>query len=149
MKMVEEFVLLLADAAIEFLRAQKSFSTQKLQYVFEGVEYGEPISDNRMRMALKKIGYDGIMDIYGFRSSLRTILSELNVEEKLGCSKEVLSLCIDHRLRNVVKSDQSYQIAKFEKAKRDIFEYWHSKIIEWGAQNFIKIYRNLILKYKK
>ena len=134
MKMGEEFILPLTDAAIEFLRTQKSFSTQKSQYVFEGVKYGEPISDNSMRMALKKIGYDGIMDMHGFRSSLRTILSELNVEEKLGFSEEVLSLCIDHRLRNVVKSDQSYQRAKFENAKREIFEYWHSKIIEWGLK---------------
>jgi hypothetical protein len=71
------------------------------------------------------------MDMHGFRSSLRTILSELNVEERISFSEEVPSLCIDHRLRNVVKSGQSYQRAKFEKAKREVFEYWHSKITAW------------------
>ncbi|MGG7074055.1 tyrosine-type recombinase/integrase [Campylobacter sp. 9BO] len=134
MKMGQSFILPLTDEAIAFLKEQKQYNKQHSGYVFEGVKHGAPISDNSMRLALKRLGYDGKMDIHGFRSSLRTILSELNVDEKLGFSEEVLSLCIDHRLRNVIKSDESYQRAKFEKAKREIFDFWHKKLNKWGVK---------------
>ncbi|MBE2985428.1 tyrosine-type recombinase/integrase [Campylobacter sp. RM9344] len=134
MKMGETFILPLTDEAIEFLQTQKMYNRQNSGFIFEGVKHGAPISDNSMRMMLKKLGYDGKMDVHGFRSSLRTILSELNFEEKLGFTEEILSLCIDHKLRNIIKSDESYQRAKFEKAKREVFEYWHKRLREWGLK---------------
>ncbi|WP_172201913.1 site-specific integrase [Campylobacter sp. RM16188] len=133
MKMKEEFIIPLTDTAIELLKTIPSY-TIKQGYLFRGAKHNAPISDNSMRMGLKRLGYDGEMDMHGFRSSFRTIISELNYTEKLGFTEEVMSLCIDHRFRKTIKSDESYHRAKFESGKREIFEYWHEKLREFGLK---------------
>ena len=133
MKMKEGFTIPLTDTAIKLLKSLPTYMNKR-GYLFKGVISGKPISDNSMRMGLKRLGYSDEMDMHGFRSSFRTIMSELNYKEKLGFTEEIMSLCIDHKFRKAIKSDESYNRAKFEDGKKEVFTYWHGKLLEWGLK---------------
>lgn len=133
MKMGESFTIPLTDMAVKLLEGLPTYMNKR-GYLFKGVMVGKPISDNSMRMGLKRLGYSDEMDMHGFRSSFRTIMSELNYKEKLGFTEEIMSLCIDHKFRKAIKSDESYNRARFEDGKKDVFTYWHNRLLEWGLK---------------
>lgn len=134
MKMGEDFVLPLTDTAIRFLKKVRTYDRPDREYIFSHLGYHTPMSDGTMRMALIRMGFKGEVHMHGFRSTFRTMMSEMNFEKKLGFTEEVLSLCIDHKFRKVVRSDESYHRAKFEDGKRKAFNYWHKKLREWGLE---------------
>lgn len=133
MKMGEDFILPLTDTAIKFLRSLPTYGKNE-EFLFRGANAGKPMSDNTMRMAVIRLGFKGVVDMHGFRSTFQTLMSEINYTEKLGFSKQVLSLCLDHQLRHKVKSDKAYNRARYEQGKRDIFEYWHKFLVKWGLK---------------
>ncbi|WP_169941583.1 site-specific integrase [Campylobacter sp. RM15925] len=133
MKMGEDFILPLTDTAIKFLRSLPTYGKNE-EFLFRGANAGKPMSDNTMRMAVIRLGFKGVVDMHGFRSTFQTLMSELNYTEKLGFSEQVLSLCLDHQLRHKVKSDKAYNRAKYEQGKRDVFEYWHKFLVKWGLK---------------
>ena len=87
-------------------------------WVFPGVRTnGEPMSENTINAALRRLGYDRTMlTAHGFRSMASTMLHER------GWPSDVIERQLSHAERNAVKA--AYNHAEHLPARRDMMQAW-------------------------
>src|SRR5207248_1836163 len=92
--------------------------TGRSSWVFPGVRTnGEPMSENTVNAALRRLGYDRTMlTAHGFRSMASTMLHER------GWPSDVIERQLSHSERNAVKA--AYNHAEHLPARRKMMQAW-------------------------
>jgi integrase len=131
-----DFILPLPDQVITILEEVKQFSGDG-KYVFPSFRGKDnPMSDNTLISALRRMGYskDELVP-HSFRSIFSTIAYEKqNVSQEDGghiFSSEVIESLLAHQEKNKVKS--AYNRAEYKKAKRELM-CWYAEHLE-GIKN--------------
>jgi len=103
--------------AVEILRELEPL-TRKARWVFPGVRTnGEPMSENTVNAALRRLGYDRTMiTAHGFRGMASTLLHEC------GWPSDVIERQLSHSERNAVKA--AYNHAEHLPARRQMMQAW-------------------------
>jgi len=107
----------LATQAVEVLRVLQPL-TERSRWLFPGNRSnGEPMSENTINAALRRMGYDRTMlTAHGFRGMASTMLHER------GWSSDVIERQLSHAERNAVKA--AYNHAEHLPARRDMMQAW-------------------------
>ncbi len=107
----------LPTQAVSILRELQAL-TGRGCWVFPGVRTnGEPMSENTVNAALRRLGYDRTMiTAHGFRGMASTLLHEL------GWSSDVIERQLSHAERNAVKA--AYNHAEHLPARRKMMQTW-------------------------
>ena len=104
--------------------------TGSSRWVFPGVRTnGEPMSENTVNAALRRLGYDRTMiTAHGFRGMASTLLHEC------GWSSDVIERQLSHAERNAVKA--AYNHAEHLPARRKMMQAWadHLDSLRNGAK---------------
>lgn len=118
----------LAAQAVSILRELEPL-TGKSTWVFPGVRTnGEPMSENTVNAALRRLGYDRTMiTAHGFRGMASTLLHEC------GWPSDVIERQLSHAERNAVKA--AYNHAEHLPARRKMMQAWadHLDTLRAGA----------------
>jgi len=119
----------LATQAVSILRELQTL-TGKSRWVFPGVRTnGEPMSENTVNAALRRLGYDRTMiTAHGFRGMASTLLHEC------GWPSDVIERQLSHAERNAVKA--AYNHAEHLPARRTMMQTWadHLDSLRKGGQ---------------
>jgi integrase len=107
----------LAKQAVRILAELKPL-TDRSSWVFPGVRTnGEPMSDNTINAALRRLGYDRTtLTAHGFRGMASTMLHEQ------GWASDVIERQLSHAERNSVKA--AYNHAEHLPARRKMMQVW-------------------------
>ena len=107
----------LATQAVSILRELQAL-TGKSRWVFPGIRTnGEPMSENTVNAALRRLGYDRTMiTAHGFRGMASTLLHEC------GWPSDVIERQLSHAERNAVKA--AYNHAEHLPARRKMMQAW-------------------------
>ena len=107
----------LATQAVSILSELQAL-TGKSSWVFPGVRTnGEPMSENTVNAALRRLGYDRTMiTAHGFRGMASTLLHEC------GWPSDVIERQLSHAERNAVKA--AYNHAEHLPARRKMMQAW-------------------------
>ena len=107
----------LAKQAVRILAELKPL-TERSAWVFPGVRTnGEPMSDNTVNAALRRLGYDRTtLTAHGFRGMASTMLHEQ------GWASDVIERQLSHAERNSVKA--AYNHAEHLPARRKMMQAW-------------------------
>ena len=107
----------LAKQAVRILAELKPL-TDRSAWVFPGVRTnGEPMSDNTINAALRRLGYDRTtLTAHGFRGMASTMLHEQ------GWASDVIERQLSHAERNSVKA--AYNHAEHLPARRKMMQAW-------------------------
>lgn len=118
----------LAAQAVSILRDLEPL-TGRSAWVFPGVRTnGEPMSENTVNAALRRLGYDRTMiTAHGFRGMASTLLHEC------GWPSDVIERQLSHAERNAVKA--AYNHAEHLPARRKMMQAWadHLDALRAGA----------------
>jgi len=107
----------LAKQAVDILQDLQALTGQS-SWVFPGVRTnGEPMSENTVNAALRRLGYDRTMiTAHGFRGMASTLLHEC------GWPSDVIERQLSHAERNAVKA--AYNHAEHLPARRKMMQAW-------------------------
>jgi integrase len=119
----------LATQAVSILRELQPL-TGNSSWVFPGVRTnGEPMSENTVNAALRRLGYDRTMiTAHGFRGMASTLLHEC------GWPSDVIERQLSHAERNAVKA--AYNHAEHLPARRKMMQAWanHLDVLRKGGK---------------
>ena len=119
----------LATQAVGILRELQPL-TGHSSWVFPGVRTnGEPMSENTVNAALRRLGYDRTMiTAHGFRGMASTLLHEC------GWPSDVIERQLSHAERNAVKA--AYNHAEHLPARRKMMQAWadHLDVLRKGGK---------------
>jgi integrase len=119
----------LATQAVSILRELQPL-TGHSSWVFPGVRTnGEPMSENTVNAALRRLGYDRTMiTAHGFRGMASTLLHEC------GWPSDVIERQLSHAERNAVKA--AYNDAEHLPARRKMMQAWadHLDVLRKGGK---------------
>ena len=116
MKMKEQHIVPLASQAVAILREVQAL-TGEGRYVFPGRTSKEPMSENTVNAALRRMGYTkDEMTGHGFRSMASTLLHEL------GLPHAVIEAQLAHGERNKVSA--AYNYAKYLPERKKMMQQW-------------------------
>ena len=119
----------LSEQAVSILRDLEPL-TGKSRWVFPGVRTnGEPMSENTVNAALRRLGYDRTMiTAHGFRGMASTLLHEQ------GWPSDVIERQLSHAERNSVKA--AYNHAEHLPARRKMMQAWahHLDSLRMGGE---------------
>lgn len=123
MKMGKAHIVPLADQAITILREQKELARHWPHLFPSPNKPRQPISNNTILVALKRMGYQGRMTGHGFRA-----LAMSTIKQELGYRHEV----VDRQLAHVPKSkvDRAYDRATFLEERKKMMQDWANYIDE-------------------
>lgn len=130
MKMGESHFVPLPEQVVQLLQEIKPFTGHGL-YVFPALtDRKKPMSDNTIRLALRRMGYDNdTMTPHGFRAMARTLLDE---------ELEVNPIYIEQQLAHVVKdaNGTAYNRTKHLKQRVEMMQQWADYLdrLREGAQ---------------
>ena len=112
-----QHIVPLATQAVSILRELQPL-TGSCRWVFPGVRTnGEPMSENTVNAALRRLGYDRTMiTAHGFRGMASTLLHEC------GWPSDVIERQLSHAERNAVKA--AYNHAEHLPARRKMMQAW-------------------------
>lgn len=119
MKKRRDFIVPLARQAVEILRELHPL-TGHGRYVFQGVrDHGQPMSDNTINNALRRLGYDTRSEIcgHGFRAMARTILHEV-----LGFDAAVIEAQLAHQVAGAL--GETYARVQFLPQRKVMMQEW-------------------------
>jgi integrase len=117
MKMRLPHMVPLATQAVAILKELKEMNGGR-HYVFPSItKPSQPMSNNTILMALKRMGYRGKMTGHGFRA-----LAMSSIKEKLGYQHEVVDRQLAHVPKNAV--DRAYDRAKFIPQRVQMMQAW-------------------------
>lgn len=117
MKMRKEHIVPLSSQAIEILENQKEIVGHWPLVFPSTVRPKQPISNNTILGAIKRMGYQGRMTGHGFRAlAMSTIKQELNYRH------EVVDRQLAHAPRN--KIDKAYDRAQFLEERAKMMQDW-------------------------
>jgi integrase len=117
MKMRKPHLVPLSDQAIAILKAQKELTGQWKWLFPNRVRPIEPMSNNTILVALKRMGYKSRMTGHGFRA-----LAMSTIKEKLGWRHEVVDRQLAHAHRNSVIA--AYDRAEFWDDRKKMMQQW-------------------------
>lgn len=117
MKMSKDHIVPLAQQAIDILENQKEFSGQWDHIFPSPVKPRQPISNNTILGALKRMGYQGRMTGHGFRS-----LAMGAIKQELGYRHEVVDRQLAHQPKS--KIDKAYDRAAFLGERTKMMQDW-------------------------
>jgi integrase len=119
----------LAKQAVDILRDLQPLTGQS-SWVFPGARTnGEPMSENTVNAALRRLGYDRTMiTAHGFRGMASTLLHEC------GWPSDVIERQLSHAERNAVKA--AYNHAEHLPARRKMMQAWadHLDLLRKGGK---------------
>lgn len=130
MKMGEAHLVPLPEQVVQLLQEIKPFTGHWL-YVFPALtDRKKPMSDNTIRLALRRMGYDNdTMTPHGFRAMARTLLDE---------ELEVNPIYIEQQLAHAVKdaNGTAYNRTKHLKQRVEMMQQWADYLdrLREGAQ---------------
>lgn len=103
--------------AIELIRELSLHARSK--YLFPAVHTTvQPMSENTMNQALKRLGYDGTKQtIHGFRATARTL-----IVEKLKYPENLVEMQLGHRVRDM--HGRAYNRTVFLDERREMMQAW-------------------------
>lgn len=117
MKMRKDHLVPLSDRVLEILRELKAYSPDS-DYLFAGMhDPKHHISNNTILMALRRMGYQGIMTGHGFRA-----LAMSTIKEKLHYRHEVIDRQLAHSHKSDV--DKAYDRAMFLDERIKMMQDW-------------------------
>jgi integrase len=126
MKMRRPHIVPLSKQAVEILQEQQKLSGNR-EWVFSSqVRPQQPISNNTVLGAIKRLGYKGRMTGHGFRA-----LAMSTIKEQLGYRHEVVDRQLAHAPNN--KVDAAYDRAKFLDERRKMMQDWADYIDKIAA----------------
>ena len=133
MKTKTEFILPLANEAIDILIEVKKNSVNN-RYVFPSYRQNDrPLSDNTLLSAVRRMGYKKEEFVpHSFRAMFSTIAYE-NMEQHK-CSGEVIEALLAHKETNKVK--EAYNRASYKKSMRNLAEWYASKLHKIKCASF-------------
>ena len=117
MKMRKAHVVPLSDQAIEILKSQKQVAGSWPLVFPSTVRPKQPISNNTILGAIKRMGYQGRMTGHGFRA-----LAMSAIKQELGYRHEVVDRQLAHTPKN--KIDKAYDRADFLKERAKMMQEW-------------------------
>lgn len=110
-------VVPLSEQAVEILREMVPL-TGRREYVFPSNRgRGQPMSNNTLNAALKRLDYGGEMTGHGFRAMARTVLVE-----QLGFPVEIVEMQLGHRVRDV--HGRAYNRTQWLDQRREMMQAW-------------------------
>ncbi len=123
MKMGNEHLVPLSKQALEVLQSLKSM-TGRYDLVFPSErDRSREMSDNTMRRAIFKLGYDGTVEgkskavPHGFRATASSILNET------GFNPDAIERQLAHKERNSVRAAYTYH-ARYMDERRRMMQWW-------------------------
>lgn len=124
MKMKRDHVVPLTDSMIEILNNVKGNYSE---YVFPSPQSTKrQLSENTLNVALKRLGFKGIMTSHGFRHTASTILHE-NIHRH-GIHSDVIEMQLAHVEKNNVKG--VYNKALYMEERVRLMEWWSDYLDE-------------------
>jgi len=107
----------LPTQAIELIRELSLHARSK--YLFPAVHTTvQPMSENTMNQALKRLGYDGTKQtVHGFRATARTL-----IVEKLKYPENLVEMQLGHNVRDM--HGRAYNRTVFLDERRDMMQHW-------------------------
>ena len=122
MKMKRDHTVPLTDSMIEILNNVKNNNSD---FVFPSPQSTKrQLSDNTLNVALKRLGFKGVMTSHGFRHTASTLLHE-NIH-KHGVASEVIEMQLAHVEKNAVKG--VYNKAMYMPERVRLMEWWSDYI---------------------
>lgn len=115
MKMRRPHLVPLSTQAVALLREVDKYTGDR-RYVFSIDEADQPLSENTVNMALRKLGYKNKQSAHGFRSIASTLLNEL------GEPPDLIELQLAHVENN--KSRAAYNRAERLEERRAMMQRW-------------------------
>lgn len=117
MKMKKEHIVPLSRQSIAILKDQKEIAGQWPLVFPSSVRPKQPISNNTILGAIKRLGYQGRMTGHGFRA-----LAMSTIKQELGWRHEVVDRQLAHAPRN--KIDKAYDRALFLDDRKIMMQEW-------------------------
>ncbi len=117
MKMKNEHVVPLSRQAVAILKDQKEIAGQWPLVFPSSVRPKQPMSNNTILGAIKRMGYKGRMTGHGFRA-----LAMSAIKQELGYRHEVVDRQLAHAPRN--KIDKAYDRAQFLDERKKMMQEW-------------------------
>jgi integrase len=108
-----EFRVALPDLAVELLSGIKPISN----YIFPGRKRGKPLSNGAMLSLLKRMGFNGIATVHGFRSTFRDYIGEATQLDPI-----VAEHCLAHQVGNA--TERAYARGDMLDKRFDMLNIW-------------------------
>ena len=108
----------LSPQALNVLEQMKQYTFNR-KYVFAtySAPYNKPMSTQAANVALKRMGFKGLLVAHGLRSIASTYLHDLDV-----FSSEAIELCLSHENRGKVRA--AYDKSKKWRSRQEIMNVW-------------------------
>ena len=108
----------LSPQALNVLEQMKKYTFNR-KYVFAtySAPYNKPMSTQAANVALKRMGFKGLLVAHGLRSIASTYLHDLDV-----FSSEAIELCLSHENRGKVRA--TYDKSKKWRSRQEIMNVW-------------------------
>lgn len=108
----------LSPQALNVLEQMKKYTFNR-KYVFAtySAPYNKPMSTQAANVALKRMGFKGLLVAHGLRSIASTYLHDLDV-----FSSEAIELCLSHENRGKVRA--AYDKSKKWRSRQEIMNVW-------------------------
>lgn len=117
--------------AVALLKEQYQYSGYR-QYVFPSQRNPKkPTSNGAIRMALRRLGYQGRMTGHGFRALAASALGEL------GYRREVIERALAHKEKDQVQA--AYHRADFQQERKEMLQAWADHIDAIRRRNNFKL----------
>jgi integrase len=122
-----ELIVPLPRQAIALIRELSDHARSK--YLFPAIHTTvQPMSENTMNQALKRLGYDGTKQtIHGFRATARTL-----IVEKLKYPENLVEMQLGHRVRDM--HGRAYNRTVFLEERRDMMQAYADYLDELKAR---------------
>lgn len=131
MKMNKDHIVPLTDSMISILKIMEGNGSI---YVFPSPQSrGRQLSENTLNVALKRMGFAGIMTSHGFRHTASTILHE-NIHIH-GIPSDVIEMQLAHVEKNSVKG--IYNKALYMEERTSLMQWW-SNYLDGLQENCVK-----------
>ncbi|EGY33968.1 prophage integrase [Aggregatibacter actinomycetemcomitans serotype e str. SC1083] len=108
----------LSTQALHILEQMKQYTFNR-KYIFAtySAPYNKPMSTQAANVALKRMGFKGLLIAHGLRSIASTYLHELDI-----FSSESIELCLSHENRGKVRA--AYDKSKKWRSRQEIMQSW-------------------------
>ncbi len=117
----------LSRQALEIIASMKSISGCS-EYVFPAFhKLTQPISENTINQALRRLGYGGIMTAHGFRSTASSLLNESG-----RWHPDVIEHALAHQDKNAIRA--IYNRSSYLTQRREMMQWWSDQLSELKRQ---------------
>ena len=127
MKRRRDHIIPLSSFSLGILESMQPISRHK-EHVFTSERNpNKPMNSQSANMAIKRMGYAGILVAHGLRSVASTALNEK------GFDPHLIETALAHADKNTVRA--AYNRAEYIKDRRDMMEWWSNHIASFQTQN--------------